>query len=424
MVGYIVKPYIPVWDIMICKNIHHFTSEEYHFIQEEADHHKEKESAMTVIKYASRYLLEMWTDAVLSRAMLELSLNRDETILDLLKSNLYCVLLLEAMGQTLPDETSSTLTALIQETPLDYWELSKALSMSFPEILEELFVIKEKSQTSDPYQISTRYPELLLAELQHSRKSPWSDVDSTVASYKYNMKFYQGCISAIAPNDRWTKESFAQYYLFERFFRLNAKHTLFWGEYHCTDKGPSVSPSFLADCLFQSPLVLFPHEMLPKLLYEKWGDKPIYERQARVLCFTALISCRWFFVTLEILRNHMRKHDIVSPEDVHEFFFPGSDDFSKFVKLARPRVKLDDVTTDSALQKTYSNRWSAFIPAEPASQSAPHRNDRLTWITSPGSSFRRALIPLAVEDWSMKSTTEYSTPVDQAALAILQDRLF
>ena len=308
------------------------------------------------LKYASRYVLEKWTGDILPRAMRELSLDCDETILDLLKSNLYCVLLLEAMGQTPPDETTSTLTDLIGGIPIDYIELSKALSTSFPEILEELFVIKEKSQASDPYQISTRYPELFLAELQHSRKSPWSDADSTVTSYKYNMKFYQGCISAIAPNDRWTKESFAQYYLFERFFRLNAKHTLFWGEYHCADR-PSVSPSFLADCLFQSPLVLFPHEMLPKLLYEKWGNIPIHERQAHVLRLPILISYRWFFVILEILRSYMHKHSIVSPDDVQRFFFPESDDFSKFVISAKPKVRLDDVTKDSTLQKTYSNRW-------------------------------------------------------------------
>lgn len=424
---FFVKPRKPIWDIMIYKNIHTPSTDEYDFIQDDANHYGENESATSVIEYASRFLRETWVGETLSDAMEELSLDRDTVILDTLKSNLYCILLLEAMGQTSPDESASTLTELIWETSLDYAELSKTLSTNFPDILKELFAIEEKRQPSDPYKISTRYPELFLAELQHWRTAPLTGENSTAASYKYNMKFYQGCMGAIAPNGIWTKNSFAQYYLFERFFRLNAKHILFWGEYDCPDKEASVSPAFLADCLFQSPLVLFPHEVLPKLLYEKWEDIPLHERQAYTLNLPILLSARWFFVILSILRNYMCKHNIVSPEDVHTFFFPEPDDFSKFVMSVKPisKIKMDEVINNRKLQNTYSQRWSAFVPAEPASLYHPHlRVDRLAFINAPDNSFRRTLIPLTMQEWEMKSITESQAAVDQAILTIMQDRLY
>ena len=72
----------------------------------------------------------------------------------ILKPNLYCVLLLESMGQmshstnliTLTDFVKNESNKLKAETAdyINYSEFSRALSGEFPSVLKELFLIEEK----------------------------------------------------------------------------------------------------------------------------------------------------------------------------------------------------------------------------------------------------------------------------------------
>lgn len=422
----ICEPYEPIWNIMIYKDIHTPAPDQQSFIQECVDHYKEKVSATTMIEYACRYILKVWVSKSLSDGMQKVSLERDTVILDMFKSNLYCVLLLEAMGQRIPDDNPRNLSELAKEKPLvfDYLDLSKILSNDFPDILKSLFAVDQKKR-GDEYQICTRYTDLFMAILRNLRNAPLTGKESgTQASYQYNMRFYDGCMKAIAPEDKWTDNSFAQYYLFERFFRLNAKYTLFWAECDCSEKRESVSPALLSDCLFSSPLVILPDEILPKLLYKKWSDAPIHERQAHALHFLIKMSSLWFFTVLETLRAYMRKQGIVSPADVNSFFFPEPDDFSEFVKRFKPGYedKCDEIKSKRNLRETYQEQWGSFAPAEPAAMSRPQaRTDRLASISD--KSFSRALRPRTIEEWCMKPLKETDIVVDKAIFALLQDML-
>lgn len=212
-----------------------------------------------------------------------------------LKVNLYCVLLLEAMGQTCPNAKSRTLAEFIddrlkclkvedEDTLLSnsgYDEISRMLSKRFPGILKELFAIRQEKPRK-PYQIQTRYPDLLFPMLRFCRSMPLADSTRTSHSFEHNSNFYKECIRSISQNG-WNIDALVQYYMFERLFRLNAKTTLFEGEFDRNQKGRSVSPRLLANCLFLLPLVVTKSIKLPK--YETRVQKQAYTQEQYNLAY-------------------------------------------------------------------------------------------------------------------------------------------
>lgn len=423
----------PIWDVMICKDLYGLAPNEERFIQDCADHYGANTPAEEIIEYTNRYFaadsgFAAGVSESLADGMEELNFEKSALIYDTLKANLYCVLLLEAMGQTTSDGSASNLSELIKahfdafSKDISLQEFSTALS-KFPNVLKELFAIGERARTGTSYRIATRYPKLLLAESLNVRNMPLTDTGSTPSSYILNQRYYSECVKVIKNGPDWTGEAFAQYYLFERVFRLNIKSALFWGEQKYAQKGQSVSPALLADCLFPSPLVLLPQDMLPKLLYKDWSGEPFFERQAKVLQFLIRLSLQ-FLYSLKVLRIYMDKHSIKSPEQITSFFFPETKDFTEFLEEFTPRYKLapEDGSFKRNLREAYSNRWGAFIPAVPPTiRYHPARSQRIAFIDDLLPRFVIALTPLNRELWNMKEFERYDDLADDAVCKSLRN---
>lgn len=419
----------PIWDVMICKDLYELPPNEERFIQDCADHYGANTPAEEIIEYANRYFAAgSGFAAGVSKSsdddMQWLGLDKN-ILISTLKANLYCVLLLETMGQTA--DTFNLLTLINKQSEafedgLSMQEFSTALS-NFPDVLKELFSIGERERDSMPHRIATRYHRLLFAELKCVRNMPLTALGSTPNSFKLNQRYYNECVNIIKAGPDWTAEGIAQYYLFERIFRLNAKSTLFWGEHHYIAGGDSASPVLLADCLFPSPLVLLPQGMLVELLYNKWNVERIHEKQANGLRFLIRLSFQ-FLYSLETLRVYMRKHDIRSPEQVTSFFFPGKDDFSNLIaKFEIDEFSPTDDSPERKIIKAYSSRWSAFAPSISPSflqALAPFRQS--VSITS-SADFIGALTPLNRGSWAINALKKYDDPIDEKISKRLQKRL-
>ncbi len=403
-------------------------------------------SAMAIMQYVCNILLEfpqfeLGPASDTSAGML-MKYNDDEfplengIVYEILYPNLYCVLALDAIGQRCPAEPPKTLTALLglscdEKTKLI--EASRFLSKYFPEELKNLFrVVKSNGANKNPpYEINTQFPALLSAILKHARTSPLSAKESTANSIILSKRFYDTCIDAIAPNGIWSKRSFAEYYLFERVFRLNAKFTLFWAEYNTSQKNKTaLSPKILSDFFFHSPLVLFPQiaqHRKPslgkgKLLFLFYNQHADYKKQTEFLHFLIQLSSYWFPIVLSILRDYMKYHNITSFSDVERFFFPENQneiEFSSFQQTYTPATtefpdggseqespgnrqtkrKLPRPLTDA-----YSQNWSAFRPC------FDHHS--------------KAFAPKSLADWRDEAIPEHATAADHYAMNEIKQTLY
>lgn len=353
-------------------------------------------------------------------------------VYDILRPNLYCVLALEALGHD--TESPKNLSTIVDGFDVEFTRVSRSLSQVFPDTLRELFRIRKKTtEKNSPYEISTSFPELLVAVLNHAQISPLSTDRSTVNSIIYSKQFYDACIEAVAPNGVWSGRSFAEYYLFERIFRLNTKFTLFWAEYNAETGMDALSPRILADFFLHSPLVLFPQISPPTqqkkssqangkllhLFYESSPDSGAHVHPTRFLHFLIQLSSFWFPQVLGILRTYMKSRKITSFDDVDRFFFPvasKSDDFSSFREKYVPTTK-EFSSYEKGTSKNgksgfklprasidcYSKRWYRFalpslIPVE-------------------------ALVPQSLDNWKRKLSSTYPELQDHYAITEIQQTL-
>lgn len=252
--------------------------------------------------------------------------------------------------------------------------------------------------------IHTPYRRLFAAGLDRIDISPLSSTESTAFSCTQNKTFYDTCINAIDMNIDNILDSMADYYLFERFFRLNTKFQLFWGEYQSEIGKSALSPALLGDFFYSSPLVLFPDRMLPNLVYEQKDGLSPYMPCAQFLHFLIQLSSYWFPIVLYILRLYMGTHEIKGPDGVKSFF-SGYADFPSLLVRVMPKCELesDFIRGNRGIKEDYANRWKYFSPDK--------------------SHYRESLTPLTLEDWSLKKYSETYTVEDCIALRDIQETL-
>lgn len=305
----------------------------------------------------------------------------DQLALDILLPNLYSVLLLEAKGYEVPEADAINLKTLLNEYPGDPSRFYHILGDSFPNELKHLFALKDKTGPK-PYRICTQHPQLFLAILSCLKSSPLCGKSVTEHSLASNEYFFNECMNAIAPKGNWTGNSFSEYYLFERFFRLNTKLTLFWGEnrdrfqpgnIQAPDKflqRKSIScPGLLADVFFSSPLVLFPSDTFVDFIF---NDEPAETDaeliESQFLSFIINLSSCWFPIALILFRLYFLMHHIKGYDAVYDFLFPNQGEFAAFAKKYTPEIKIksdtpgriDSRDVSQALKNRYAKTWSVF----------------------------------------------------------------
>lgn len=298
----------------------------------------------------------------------------DGLVYEILYPNLFSVLLLEAIGQRTGPDAFLTLAKLKSIYGGNDEALSpeqKIKPFLLPEGLRELFAIERKSgRKNSPYQIGTNFPELLYGILKKISTSPLREGLKTANSLSYLKSFYDECVKAISPTEVWSERSFAEFYLFERIFRLNAKFTL--ASFDCDSKGEyTLSPELLRDFFFHSPLAIFPSGFLG-LFYTKTIEHPVRQVAKQSLHFLIQLSAYWFPCILSVMRTYMQDHEIRSPNDICKFFFPEPDRFESFRKdiaqaLETPssykRLFPEDSYAERRVRDDFSEKWSIFRPS-------------------------------------------------------------
>ncbi len=428
-------PKLSVWDIITCVDKPREEYESDKFFQLCIAPLSKSANASEIIEHMSSIILE-------KRHLDEignLSFDGESFARSTLKVNLYCVLLLEAMRQTLPDVKPKILNEFIDDRikrledsstgHTDYEEISRMLSKRFPAILKELFAISKK-ESDGKYQIRTRYPELLFPMLRFCRNMPLVDSERSSYSFERGSIFYKECIHSISQCDH-PEVSLAEYYLFERLFRLNAKISLFKAEYSCLEKKESLSPRLLANCLFPLPLVLFPENNLTDLLYGDWSEagesiipktsQEISSRQSLVLSFLIRLSFN-FRDTLYILRKILNERNYHSPEEITSFFFPGgNDEVKEYIESVRPE-ETPTLGEPYRAQKvrTYNEDWKTFIPSVIRPSSIGIEEEAYIGFRD---KFAKALEFKEREEWYWKPANLYRRPIDQIALECIQKNI-
>lgn len=295
-------------------------------------------------------------------------------IYEILFSNLFGVLSLEAIGQKIEPDSFLNLNQLKAKcVPENEKFLEQDIQpILLPEELRKLFVIERKSEKlNSPYQIGTQFPELLYAILKNIRTSPLSENPKTSNSIQSLKEFYDNCIRAISPNGVWSERGFAVFYLYERIFRLNAKFSLACLEYDL--KGEFVlSPELLRDFFFHSPLVIFPQNIIT--LFYSGSREQGYSVQLLAKQFLHLLiqlSAYWFPFALSIIRAYMWDCKIQSFEDICKFFFPESNSFLNFQKKYNQSLEKlpsykkffpEEGIAERRARESFSKRWSIFRP--------------------------------------------------------------
>lgn len=429
-------PKLSVWDIIICSDKSRKEYKSADIFQLCIESLPKSASASEIIEHLSPILLENHFFDEIG----DLSFDETSFSCSTLKANLYCVLLLEAMGQTFPNVKPTQLKDLMDDRlqsldeesvdHLDYKEISKMLSNRFPAILKELFVIPEK-ESHGKYQIQTRYPDLLLTMLRFCRGMPLVDSKCTSYSFKYGSKFYRNCIYSIGQCG-WNEVSLAQYYFFERLFRLNTKITLFKAEYDCREKKKSVSPHLLANCLFPLPLVLFPRNNLTDLLYGDWNEDEesiipkisleISSRQSLALSFLIHLSFN-FYDILYVLRKIIHERKYYSSDEITLFFFPeGKNAAERFVKSMKPENALTlEAPYYNQKVRAYNERWKTFVPTIML-QPPFMRIEKPAYISF-RDDFIKALKFKEREEWYWEPVDSYVSHIDQATFERIQKNI-
>lgn len=318
------------------------------------------------------------------------------------------MLSLEAVGQRVAPDAFLNLANFKEEYGPKWKDPSEQTIKPalLPGGLRNLFVVERESESANsPYKIGTKFPELLYAILRKLSISPLSKKGKTSSSLAYSREFYDECIDAISKSETdgaWSKHSFTEFYLFERLFRLNAKFTLACYEYNLEGER-TLSPEFLRELFFHSPLVIFP----PKLLGIFCGKATEYSVQktaTQFLHFLIQLSAYWFPCILLTLRRYMQDNEIQSFCDVCKFFFPDSKSFEIFQKTYTPNLKKlpsyelffpKEGYAQRGARDTFSKRWSEFRPCP--------------------SYCAEAYTPWLIDDWTSILHHSYQDPIDSAA---------
>lgn len=231
-----------------------------------------------------------------------------DVICDILKPNLYCVLLIEMIGKNIQGPIPLNKLKDKYYQPLDDAQQVKSLPELFSDEWKDLFLI-EQERKGTQYQISTPYQELLSAMIQDYRISPLNTEKSRY-SFQYNRRFYEACVKSINKNTQTDLHMrTAQHYLLERIFRFSTKYTLFSSSSNSLEEPKlscqsSCQPAILADFFLSSPLAFFPRKMLASLFCKT------YDLQVQMLHFFIQLSSIRFWLILDVLRDYIRIQNI------------------------------------------------------------------------------------------------------------------
>lgn len=291
-------------------------------------------------------------------------LDTDDIIMDFLYPNLFGIFALVAIGQKEPPENFRTLADLKENYSINK-DIDTGLKIkpaSLPDELRNLFAIERKSENSNsPYKIGTKFPDLLYAILKNVNISPLSKIKKTSNSLVYSKEFYDNCIQGIDRDKQRLEYRFAKFYLFERIFRLHTKFSLVFYENY-PEANPVLSPKFLRDFFFHSPLVIFPGATL----------RSLYIGAKETLHFLMQLSAHWFPCILLILRCYAESQRITTLDDICKFFFPAPVEALCFQEYFRSPLKgnpsykeffpEDTERAKRKLRDTFSGRWEDFQP--------------------------------------------------------------
>lgn len=314
-----------------------------------------------------------------------------DVVCDILKPNLYCALLMEMIGKTVPVPISLNKLKDKYYQSLDDTQQVKTLPKLFNDEWKSLFSIEQKNKGA-PYQIGTPYQELLSVMIQDYQISPLSKTKSRY-SFQYNKEFYEACVNSIDKNTQKNSHMrIAQHYLLERIFRFNTKHTLFSSKKHCS-KGNRISPGLLADFFLSSPLVFFPKRMLASLFCES------YEKQIQTLHFFIQLSSIRFWLILGILRDYIHIQDITL-ESLDNFFF-SAEELSTFQKdCILTKINWSEPKMTRKEIECYASKWCAFTP--------------------PCEHYMKMLFPQSIDEWREKFYPQTYSIDDCNALRAIQ----
>lgn len=302
----------------------------------------------------------------------------EQLIRDILTPNLYCNLLIEAQYNQ------------AKEKGKGFSSYSKMTY--FPAALKELFLVYPK-EGKRGFDVFTPYHNLF----QCIMRSPYMRTydGSPKNSYINDRNFLEACMNAIAPDNCWTRESFEAYYLFERFFRINTKQSLFWESFKeegSQNNDPNFippSPMLLGKFFYSSPLVFFPDKLLTSLLshaqYVESEDakkrreaaskvkskEPLEKAQAHMwdatLCslqtlhLLLQLSSYYFQYLLWLIRAYAKEMKLDRYDTLQQYLFPSKDSFSEFRDKFTPRIYKEGLNIRRAKEE-YAYDWSSFLP--------------------------------------------------------------
>ena len=336
-----------------------------------------------------------------------------QVLINILLPNLYSILLLEAdiRQQDMKEPMTFSDFVLNKDTQsIDFSSMYRTLASSaFSPELKKLLGVQSRAG-KEQYQIRTNFPNLLLGLTKYLNISPLSENVKTANSYIYNIKFYKGCFSQIAPKGLWTEKSFEEYYILERIFRIETKLHLFdILKKESIEKSSDISFShkLLSDFFFSSPLAILPKTLYSTLL--KNGYDRIRSEDEKIcipqsLHFLIQLSAVWFPSILRIMRTYMVLHDVRKYQDVKDFLFSGPDYFKSFSDTHMPMTDKRNTKLDTrALKEEYSNEWSDFTPL------GGYCSESMEWSS--------------LQSWATRRCPDSYSLAEQYALKQIQDTL-
>lgn len=341
-------------------------------------------------------------------------LDKNGVIFDILIPNLYCTLLLMAKGQKVSEKDAKALNKLHNDESRIYDpEISKYYKRlaKFPTMLNSLFCVEQNSggnNKSTPYQIRTSYPKLFLAVVNNFQQSPLEHTES----WAMNRNFLERCLDAIAPTQEWTLNSYESYYLLERLFRIKAKTQLCYGSCKLSkekqQEPKTISPLFLADYFYSSPLVFFPERFLESIFCPtNVSAELLLLENAKTLHFLIQISSYWFPFILTLMDTYLGEHELTTYDAISKYLFPKSEDIQPVFRHWSPDIKFPGADCDKKFirrfQDMYARKWREF--------GAPIDN------------YMEYLRPKRIEDWVQSALSNRYSVEDMLTLHAIQDSL-
>lgn len=287
---------------------------------------------------------------------------------DLLKVNLTWKLMLDLNKMCLAPEPR-TLRSLYEKyhcTTKDLSQLSRKPIKEYPRIFKRSFGIKYRDRH---YIIETPFPKLLVTLVEHQNDLPFLK-EPKMPSWNRDINLYRDCLSVIAPNNKWDRDSYIAYYLFERLFRYNAKIRLFFKHEESRKKIDLEEKEICsrikntADLFFHSPLVYIPDDYIDSIA--GFSDECSFHafRVMSFYYFPAILCTAKYIISKKNMLDYKKFVEYVFPSerqwnewDCH---------YSRFV----PSL-LDDKNLQRGAQRDrYQNIWCDFYPTNGFSKSA------------------------------------------------------